>query len=341
VTDELTDDLEHRRGRWSQPARQATATIACALAGVWLGVALAGHVPAPGLAGIGVAALVAGGVITATKFHSAGLAVALAGAGLAAIAIGYLDAGVPAARPVWWVLLTAAALLTLGNAVRRVRAAAIGASFLLGFLVLWVAVGVSPISPADAASVAAVVSLLIVGLLPRMVTITAGLTRLDDARIEDQEVARTTVAAAIDAAHRGLAVAMLAAAGSAALAGWTLSATPGAWTTALACLVVLVLLLRLRACPLSAEVAGLLAAAAAVLVGLGRLWARTGDWWGAPLLAAVVVVLGLGVLAYRPPKHVRARARQVADRVEATAVAALIPVAIGGFGVYANLLGLF
>jgi hypothetical protein len=44
---------------------------------------------------------------------------------------------------------------------------------------------------------------------------------------------------------------------------------------------------------------------------------------------------------HRPRPHVRARARQLADRLEGLVVVAAVPVAVGVFGVYERLLDTF
>jgi hypothetical protein len=47
------------------------------------------------------------------------------------------------------------------------------------------------------------------------------------------------------------------------------------------------------------------------------------------------------VLSTEPPEHVRARLRRIANRVEAIAVVALLPVALGAFGTFERLLDTF
>jgi hypothetical protein len=47
------------------------------------------------------------------------------------------------------------------------------------------------------------------------------------------------------------------------------------------------------------------------------------------------------MLGYQPQPHVQARGRLIADRLEGVAVVALIPVAVGAFGVFSSLLATF
>jgi hypothetical protein len=188
-----------------------------------------------------------------------------------------------------------------------------------------------------------IVSIGVLGLLPRTAMMASGLTRLDDQRSNDEPVNRVAVVAAVDSAHRGLAVASLVAAVSATLAGLVLARTPGPWALALAALVCVPLLRGLRAFPRAVEVVALVAGALAVMAGLLARWIRDAPdiWWGPPAAALGIGAIALVVLAYRPPPHVLARARQNADRLEATAVIALVPVTVGVFGLYSRLLDTF
>jgi hypothetical protein len=99
----------------------------------------------------------------------------------------------------------------------------------------------------------------------------------------------------------------------------------------------------LRAYPLTVEVACLVAAALVVVAGLVHRWvqAEPGLWWAGTAVAGTVAAAALVVLGYEPRPHTRARARQLADRLEGLAVVALVPVAVGVFGVYSRLLDTF
>ncbi|HEV3505381.1 MAG TPA: type VII secretion integral membrane protein EccD, partial [Actinomycetes bacterium] len=191
------------------------------------------------------------------------------------------------------------------------------------------------------AATMAVASIVLLGLLPRVALTASGLTALDDRRAAAGEVARQDAVAAMAAAHRSLSVATVATAASSALAGVLLAAAPSRWTVTLALALVVVLASRARVYPLVAEVAALFAAAGAVVAALLALWLdRAG---AATPVAALLALLAaaLVVLAVEFPEHVRARFRRLADRLEAVAVLAAIPLAIGVFGTYAQLLDTF
>ncbi|MFH9244665.1 secretion protein snm4 [Streptomyces lydicus] len=183
-------------------------------------------------------------------------------------------------------------------------------------------------------------SVLVLGYLPRLALMWAGLTRLDDQRAGGTPVSRHQVAAALGAAHRELALATVAMAASAGAAGVLAVRTPGLWTVLGALLLCVVLCSRARAYPLAVEVVALLAAGLAVCVRLVLLWAADG---GAPALAlaalALLAALPVAVLAVRLPEPLRARLWRWLDVVESVSVVALIPVALGAFGVYGLLFG--
>lgn len=148
---------------------------------------------------------------------------------------------------------------------------------------------------------------------------------------------------ALAATHRGLALATVVTAVSAAAGGWllTLADEPSVWTVALPSLVALVLLSRARAFPLVAEVVALFAAAAVLVVRLVVLWMQHAGGAGPLALLVVAAVLPLLVLAVQPPEHVQVRLRRMADLVESIGVVGLFPLAVGVFGVYGQLLNKF
>jgi len=61
------------------------------------------------------------------------------------------------------------------------------------------------------------------------------------------------------------------------------------------------------------------------------------------MLAAVGAATAgcVALLAADPPAHLKALVRRLVDRVEAVAVVAALPVAVGVFGVYGRLLHIF
>lgn len=168
-----------------------------------------------------------------------------------------------------------------------------------------------------------------------------GLSGLDDRRSGGASVSRYRVGTALTATHRGLALATVVVAVSAAVAGVMALRVPTVWTGLLAVVTAMVLALRARAFPLVAEVLGLLSAAAVVTTALTVVWLESSDPAG-PLVALVVLaLLPLVVLAAEPAEHVRVRLRRMGDVLESVGVIAMLPLLIGAFGVYGRLLGTF
>lgn len=342
VSDEVADDLSRRRGRWGDRARVATATVVAVAAATVAAVLAGPHLGELSVTLVGAAVAFAG--VGAGSFGRRALGVAVLASG-AAMAMSTVPAWTAdrTLRYALWSVGVAVTVLALGAVTGNRRAGAFGGGTVVLLLVGWALMLGFEMPSVRVASIMTIVSVGVLGLLPRFAMMVSGLTRLDDQRSNDEPVSRVAVAAAVDAAHRGLAVASVAAAVSATLAGLVVAQGTGPWTLALAALVSVALLLRMRAFPLAVEVVALVGGALAIMAGLLARWIRDAPdmWWGPPAAAVGACAIALVVLAYRPPPHVRARARQNADRLEAAAVIALVPVTVGVFGLYSRLLDTF
>ncbi|MBV9013016.1 MAG: type VII secretion integral membrane protein EccD [Pseudonocardiales bacterium] len=338
VSDELADDLSRRRGRWGKPARQWTATVTVTLAVLLAALLAAPHLPAAALTLLGLLLLLGGATIALFGPADLGVTTLLAGTAVAMAAVPCWTGSWPG-RCVLWTLGGAVCVLVLGVVSGHHRVGAFGSGSLVVALVLWGGLPALGLPPDTTATIMAVVSVAALGLLPRLALLASGLARLDDRCLTGQPVPRVAAAAAVDAAHRGLAVACVAAASSGALAGWALAQHGTGWTITLACLLTLAMLLRVRAYPLTVEVVSLLAASLLVIASLAHrlLQLHPARWEGAVALMLAVALTGLVVLGYQPQPHVRVRARQLADRLEGVVVVALIPVAVGACGVFSTL----
>lgn len=236
--------------------------------------------------------------------------------------------------------LTAAAVLALlGLCTAAGRAALTGAASVVLAVGGW-ELGLALTTPARTGVALAFVSVLVLGYLPRLALMTAGLTRLDDQRSGGTPVSRHQVGAALGGAHRELSLVTVATAVSAGAGGVLAVQTPGLWTVLAALLLSVVLCSRARAYPLAVEVVALLAAGLATAVRLVLLWATDGGA-PAPALAALglLAVLPAVAPAIRLPEPLRTRLRRWLDLVESLSMAALIPVALGAFGLYGLLSG--
>jgi len=342
VSDVVSDDLGRRRGRWGEESRRWTTTATVA-ASALLAALLAGpHLPVVALAAIGAVLLVAGTAVALLAVVPPGVAVLLAGATVLLSTVPAWTAS-DAGRAGLAVLGVALTIVALGLATGHRRAGVFGATALLVLLGVWAALLGFGLPAARTAAIMGVVSVAVLGLLPRLAMIASGLTKLDDRQTDELLVSRVAADAAVDSAHRALALACVATAVSGAVAGWLLAQAAGGWALALGCLVGVALFLRLRAYPLTVEVVALVVAGLAVATGLVTRWTASEPdlWWGGVAVSFAVAALGVVVLGYRPPAYTRARARQLADRLEGLAVVALVPVAVGVFGVYSRLLDTF
>ncbi|MET7934315.1 type VII secretion integral membrane protein EccD [Streptomyces sp. NPDC005322] len=356
VTDEVAEDLDVRAWRWSAGARRWTASAATLVLAVAVGLlARRGLADSSVAAAVAVAAVLLGLVGAAAgrlRHQELGTALMLTGGALGVLAA-WTGADAHgwggAARLAGAAGAVAVTLLLLGACSAVGRGGLIGAGAIVGSGGLWELVAAlqdgahTDGQQARLGAVLAVVSVVALGLLPRIALTAAGLTGLDDRRSGGASVSRHEVETALAATHRGLVLATVVTAVSATAAGLLAVTHPSPWTVPLTVVLAVVLLSRSRAYPLAAEVVALLAAAVVLLIRLVVLWADAAD--GAPYgpLAALVVaaLLPLGVLTVRPPEHVRVRLRRVVDLVEAVGVIVLFPLVVGAFGVYERLLDAF
>lgn len=352
VTDQVADDLDLQAWRWRPAARRASAgvaTVAFAVISALLARrefaldALAGA-----LAAVTLVLLAAGALVAKIGEGNRGLATALL---FASGGLGILTAWTAADAYDWpgtvrLAAVAGASILTmvlLGYFSPLGRGGLIGAVATAAITAVWEAVAAFQENPARVGAVMAVFSVVLLGLLPRLALMASGLTALDDRRSGGVSVSRHQVGNALAATHRGLALATMVTAFSAAFAGWllTLAEKPTVWTVALASLVAVVLLSRARAFPLVAEVVALFAAAAFLVVRLVMLWMQHDGGAGPLAVLCAAAVLPLVVLAVQPPEHVQVRLRRTADLVESIGMVGLFPLAIGMFGVYGQLLNKF
>ncbi|MEW1657955.1 type VII secretion integral membrane protein EccD [Streptomyces sp. NPDC093707] len=352
VTDQVADDLDLRAWRWRPAARRAAAGVATVAFAVVAAVlarrefalgALAG-----GLAVVMLVLLVAGALVAKVGRGNRGLATALL---LAAGGLGVLAAWSAADAYGWPGMARLAAvagalvlvLVFLGFFSPLGKGGLVGAVTTATITLVWEAVAGVQGDPARLGAVMAVVSLVLLGVLPRLALMASGLTSLDDRRSGGVSVSRHQVGTALAATHRGLALSTIVTAVSAAGAGWLLTAAgrPSVWAVVLTSLVVVVLVSRARAFPLVAEVVALVAAASCLVVRLVMVWMEHGGGVGPLVVLCVAAVLPLVVLAVELPEHVQVRMRRMADLVESVGMVGLFPLAFGVFGVYGQLLNQF
>ncbi|MGZ2356196.1 type VII secretion integral membrane protein EccD [Streptomyces sp. 372A] len=352
VTDQVADSLDLQTWRWRPAARRAGAGAATVVFAVIAALLARREFPlgalAGALAGVTVLLLVAGALAARLGRGNRSLATALL---LVSAGLGVLTAWTAADAHDWSGALRLAAvagavalsLVLLGLLSPLGRGGLIGALATAVVTGVWEVVAAVAEDRARLGAVMAVSSVVLLGLLPRLALMASGLTGLDDRRSGGASVSRHDVGNALAATHRGLALATLVTAVSAAAGGWLLTTAdrPTVWTVLLPCLVAVVLLSRARAFPLVAEVVALFAAAAVVAVRLVVLWLDHSGGAGPVAVLCAAALLPLLALVAEPPEHVRVRLRRTADLVESIGVVGLFPLAVGVFGVYGQLLNKF
>ncbi len=344
VTDVVGDTYADRRGRWSGTARHA---VAATTLGAITCVALLA-VPAPPtstlvllVAGTAIAVLLGRlgrrwPAIAATAV-AAGAAPAAASAALAAV-------GIPAA-PLTWLPVAAAlvwAVLGFGVGFGLGRRPAVPGSVVgAGLALLPIALSVLRLGPEQLLAVTAAAATVICGLLPWYALSASGLTGLDDQVLAGRPSRRRHVLRTVDEAYRSLSWSAVAVALPLGASAALLVSLEQPFAVALGVAVTVLIALRTRAFPLIIQQVPLcLAAVAATVTGIlarGPVFGPSGV--AVSLVGfAVLVAVGAGV---RPADHLRARLRRIGNFVEAVLVIALIPLVLGVFGVYADLLGAF
>ncbi|WP_084128040.1 hypothetical protein [Demequina sp. NBRC 110055] len=340
VTDAVAEARDGHPGAWGSPHRRRAA-------GVVAGVATAvGLLPAadalPWLAGtvaILIAAACAAAALTGKRDLAAPLLGAAVGAAVAAAlpVASAIDADSPpvlvaatAGTAVWLVLI-------VGAGVRH-RAAALGSAIgtaLMGGLLLALACGAGS---AQASVVLGAVAIAALGVVPGLALAWSGLARLDDHANDGTPPPRATVTVGIAQAYRTKTWSVYALVSVLAVVIASLLATGELWAQLTGGAIAVVMLLRSRVMALAVHIwPVMLAPVLSVALGLVVAGDQT-------TMVAVASVAALGAVvagALLPAQHTRIRLRRWGDTIEAIAAIAIVPCAIGVYGVYGTMLGLF
>jgi MFS family permease len=333
VTDVLADSYGDRPGRWSERSREVTGAVALGALSVVAGLVT------PVLAAVVLGRLRRRWPAIALIAVGTGGAVPVAAVLLAQLAP---ERG-PLSGPLFLALVSELAWVVLGLGVglglRRPPALA-GGAVGVGSSALPLVLVAAGLEPVRAVAVTAVAVVVLCGLLPWYALTTSGLTGLDDQVLAGRPHRREGVLETVDDAYRALSWSTFALALPAAVTATVLTRGTDGWALALGGAVVVVTALRTRAFPLAAQQMPLwfAAAGAAVAVVVDRV-AGGGGTAGLVLLGLAVVVTVL--VAARPADHQRARLRRLGNLVEAVAVVAMVPLLLGVFGIYTDLLGAF
>lgn len=349
VTDVVGESYAGRAGLWSDRPREAAAAVA--IGTLSCVVLLVGAPARPLLAGtvlvlLTLAAAAAGRLPVLSphvrRWSATALTAAAIGAAWPTARTLPRPASYPGPEPV--VALTVALIwvaLALGIGVgHRSRAALAGGAVGLGLMLLPIVLVLGRVGPVHALAVGAAACTIALGLLPWYALTSSGLTGLDDQVLAGRPGRRDAVVRTADEAYRSLSWATFGVAlplmGTAAV----LVTAPGPWPLALGLLVAVVAVLRTRAFPLAVQQLPLWAAGLVVVV-TALVQVRPGGLHDT-VLALVALAAAIAVAAgARPPAHVRAGWRRAGNLLETVAVIAMVPLILGTFGVFHDLLQAF
>jgi type VII secretion integral membrane protein EccD len=349
VTDVLAESHSDRSGLWNDTARAVTGSVAIGAFSLVGSMLLVGTLAAPGTT-LGLAALVlvvVAAVLGRLRLRWGAIVLTAAAIGAALPASVALVAQLGLRTPTAPVAIAGATLVIgwaaigigvgIGLRIRPALWGAIVGVVLGGLTLVLLAVGLAPLG---AVAIGGVVAIIACGVLPWYAMSASGLTGLDDQVVEGRLRRRDTVLLTVNTAYRALSWSTFAVALPVAAASAFLLASTNLWAVGLGAAIVLITALRTRAFPLAIQVTGLwLADAVGLMVGLSRQSLLTPATL-AGILFALALVVAI-VVASRPAAHQRASLRRFGNTIEALAVIALLPVLLGVFDIYTQLLAAF
>jgi hypothetical protein len=190
-----------------------------------------------------------------------------------------------------------------------------------------------------AMGITAVATVAAWGLIPWYAMSASGLTGLDDQVVGGATRRRTDVLVTVHSAYRSMSWSTVGLAVPAAFATTVLLGSDNGWAIGLGGAVVLVTALRTRAFPLAVQSALVWSSAIVPVLIASFMHAALAPWL--PFVPIGVAALALLLVGVRPAAHQRARLRRIGNLLEALAVIALLPLLLGVFAIYTDLLGTF
>lgn len=352
ITDAITEAGAARRDAWTEGHTRTTLAIAAGAAAAGASLWVLGEfaleaqwmLVAVGLlaaAGAGLAR--AGQAVAAAAVASTALGAAVPAAFGLAAEVGVSAGDVAGVLPNTVLVLAMAAWFVLGlvwgvgfrrSSARYGAALGLLASSLLFFLSL------AGFDRGGVAVVAAVLSVASLGLLPGVALSLSGLTSYDDRIMRGERASTVDVRSAIAESFAQLTWTVIAVSVVALLSLSELLLSPDPWRQGLAAALAIVALLRMRTFPLVPPRLALLVAA---LVP-AALWLLSTSLVGGgakALIGGGVALVAVAAAAWRPSEVVAAQLRRWADIVELLVVLTIVPLALGSFGVFADLLEAF
>lgn len=333
ATEDVVDNLPDR---WVGAVRQrglaAVAGVAIAIALLWI-PSLTGLHPGfgPLIASLGLVLL--GSLLAFFGSHEAGRVLALTGTAVA------LLLAVSSTSEHRYVLIAAIALLAaIGTARRK-------AGWIAGFVALaavegfWLGLLSLTPDPTLAAGVLGTVALLVLGILPQIALASSGVF---GAQRRTTEMRRATADVLVVRAHDVLRITALVIGLTIAYAVWTLlsDARTNGWGIGLSLALTIGAVLRARSLPLALQKLPLWAVPITAIVAAALRYSAEDPallWLG--LVALGLLAVALLIAAHvSPPEHTIAQLRQIGNSLETMTLVSTIPVLVGQFGLYTQLL---
>ncbi|PPF42933.1 hypothetical protein C5B85_15315 [Pseudoclavibacter sp. AY1F1] len=354
ITDAITEAGASRRDAWTDTHTRMTFAVAAGVAASGTTMWAMGEFALPAqwmlaavalLAALGAGLARSGQGVAAVAIASAALGAAVPAAiGLAAeISLVAGSAAAGALLPNSVLVAAMAAWLVLGlvwgvgfqrSSARYGAAIGLLASSILFFL------GLAGFDRGGVAVVASVLSVAALGLLPGAALSLSGLTSYDDRIMRGERASTRDVRAAIAESFAQLTWSVIAVSVIALLSLSELLLSTDAWRQGLAAALAVVALLRMRTFPLAPPRIALLVAVVVPAV-LWLLSTTLVDAGGKALIAGIVALVAVAAAAWRPREVVAASLRRWADIVELLVVLTVVPLALGSFGIFADLLEAF
>ena len=343
VTDVLAESLGSRAGLWNLHARHGTSAVAIGTltaAAASTVTRFNGIIPGAVLAivyGIAIIVAIVSGRARGRWLTIAALATAI-GIGVP-LAIELVDGDILTTLLLIalasWIALALAVGAGLGN--RATWWGSVLGALLAALPLVLLRLGVMPLG---ALGITAVVAVVLAGLLPWYAMSASGLTGLDDQIVDGRRGRRNDVLLTVTDAYRTLTVATFAVSVPIAITSAALLASRNLWAVGLGVAVLVITASRTRAMPLASQGFALWGAVGAgILVGL--LAQPLGPGWLTTVILALGAVIAMIAGGVTPVAHQRASLRRFGNAFETLAVVALLPVLVGVFGFYAELLGAF
>ena len=346
---DLVDIVEESEapGRWTETNRSiALAVLGGLLVGAAMLLALRVLPGFDGLPAVILAAmlLILSGMAAASD--ASPLAAVSAALGVGTLGLLVLESDVGADTRTFLVVgLALVAIAAISWCAGQATAGATSAAALLLAAVVGAVTWVLTDDTVRTAAVVTVILVFLVGVAPRLALGTSGVFGLDNRLAEGGEVATRNAEDAVARAHWTLTGATLVAAAAFAAGAFVLGRDGGVeiWSASLSVVVSLAFALRARHFPLALHRAALWAAALAGPIGLAVAAVRRWDEVG-PLVVAALAVAGVSLAlmgVVRRSALQQARSRRRANQLETTTILLSVPLVLGVFEVYQDLLGTF